>query len=412
MRLNYVSGRRLRVAIMTVAALLGLASTTLAQSTSATGSITGIVTDPNGSAAGGVKVVITNVDSGQELDTVASPTGLYTSGPVIPGQYKIHIDVSGFAPVDFPVIIHVGTTASGNVRLQPATGDKKKAPTSAPQINLNQATIQGVIISTQVEALPANGRNYLDLSQLEPGIQILDAANLDPTKSGFFSVSVDGRSGRTTKNLLDGIDISDARHGTTTQNLSLSSIQEFQVSQSALDLSSPMTSSGTVNAITRTGTNSYHGGGFYNFRDKDIGFAAFPGGQDSYFQRNQFGGNVGGALIQDKLFFFVDAERTKQDSRNVPALDYPFNGLARAIARHFAIIRCSDASIGSATTCVLFIGLLTTKTAPVGPGNNYSPFLAHDNTPGSSLRSGFLSRKFDSQHSCRLHPILESLRSA
>jgi hypothetical protein len=248
---------------MTVAALLGLASTTLAQSTSATGSITGIVTDPNGSAAGGVKVVITNVDTGQELDAIASSAGLYTSGPVLPGQYKIHIDVRGFAPVDFPVTIHLGTTASGNVRLQPTTGDKKKATNSAPQVNLNQATIQGVITSPQIEGLPANGRNYLDLSQLEPGIQILDAANLDPTKSGVFSVSVDGRSGRTTKNLLDGIDISDARHGTTIQSLSSGSIQEFQVAQSNLDISSPMTSSGAVNAVTRPGTKSLHGGGFY-----------------------------------------------------------------------------------------------------------------------------------------------------
>ena len=389
MRLNYVSGRRLRIAIMTVAALLGLASTSLAQSTSATGSIVGIVTDPNGSAAGGVKVVITNVDSGQELDAIASPAGLYTSGPVIPGNYTIHIDVSGFAPVAFPVTIHVGTTASGNVRLRPTSGDKKKGPNSAPQINLNQATIQGVITSPQIEGLPANGRNYLDLSQLEPGIQILDAANLDPTKSGVFSVSVDGRSGRTTKNLLDGIDISDARHGTETQNLSSGSIKEFQVAQSNLDISSPMTSSGAVNAVTLPGTKTLHGGGFYGFRDQDVGFAALPGGDNSHFERNQFGGNLGGAIIANKLFFFVDGQRTKQDSRTLPNLNFPFNGIGVSYDNPFRDNTLLGRIDWIGENMRAFFRATYNEDSVIGPTNNYSPFRNHDNTPGFAFGADF-----------------------
>src|ERR1700730_103667 len=186
-------------------------------------------------------------------------------------------------------------------------------------INTAQATVQGNITSQQLANLPVNGRNFVDLAQLEPGIQVRDASRLDPTKSGFFAASSEGRSGRTTRTLLDGIDITDERIGTNTQNISLNSIQEFQVAQSTLDLSSPMTSSGTLNTVTRSGSNAYHGGGFYGFRDHNIGFAAFPGDQNSYFQRNQFGGNFGGALIRNRLFFFVNAERTKQDSKNVPA---------------------------------------------------------------------------------------------
>src|ERR1700680_4027434 len=389
MRLNYVSGRRLRIAIMTVAALLGIASTTLAQSTSATGSVTGIVTDPNGSAAGGVKGVITNVDTGQELDVVASPAGLYTSGPVIPGNYTIHIDVSGFAPVAFPVTIHVGTTASGNVRLRPTTGDKKKGPDSAPQINLNQATIQGVITTPQIEGLPANGRNYLDLAQLEPGIQILDATNLDPTKSGVFSVSIDGRSGRTTKNLLDGIDISDARHGTTTQNLSSGSIQEFQVAQSNLDISSPMTSSGAVSAVTRPGGKSLHGGGFYGFRDQDVGFAALPGGHNSHFERNQFGGNLGGAIITDKLFFFVDGQRTKQDSRTIPNLNFPFNGIGVSYNNPFRDNMLLGRMDWIGENMRAFFRATYNEDSVIGPANNYSPFRSHGNTPGYAFGADF-----------------------
>ena len=397
MRLNSVSGRQLQMTIMTVALLLGLAPAMLAQATIATGCVTGTVTDPSGGAAGGVEVILTNGITRQSVTFTTTATGLYTSGPMIPGSYVVKLDVKGFASVQFPVTVHVGTTVSGNIRLRP-NGDKKT--NEAAPINFAEATVQGVVTSEDWRNLPVNGRNLLDLTQLEPGVQILDAARLDPTKSGFFAVSIEDQSPRTTRALLDGIDITDVRVGSTTQNISLSSIQEFQVSQAALDISSPVTSSGTVNAITRTGSNSYHGGGFYGFRDNKIGFAAFPGGQDSYFQRNQFGGNVGGALIQDKLFFFVDAERTKQDSREVPALDYPFNGLGVSYSAPFRDNTLLGRLDWIGRNMRAFYRATYDEDSAVGPGNNYSPFLAHDNTPGQAFGVDFSQGSLT--HSIRL----------
>jgi hypothetical protein len=398
MRLNCVPGRRLQMTIMILAVVFGLASTTLAQSTTATGSITGIVTDPSGGAAGGVQVILTNEETGQSLSFMTSATGLYSSGPILPGNYRLNLDVKGFASVQLPVTIELGNTFSGNIRLQPKGASKKTSDTT--RINVAEATVQGIVTSPQLENLPVNGRNFLDLAQLEPGVQILDAARLDSTKSGFFAVSIEGRSGRTARTLLDGIDITDFRVGTTIQNISLSSIQEFQVAQSALDLSSPMTLSGTVNVVTRSGSNAYHGGGFYGFRDHDIGFAAFPGGHDSYFQRNQFGGNAGGALIQNQLFFFVNAERTKQDYRNVPALEYPFNGLASGYNAPFR-----DNSVLGRLDWVgrnirLFYRGTYDEDSAVGPANNYSPFLTHDNAPGQAFGADFYQGSFT--HSIRL----------
>ena len=137
-------------------------------------------------------------------------------------------------------------------------------------VNTEQATVQGVLQHEQIENLPINGRNFLDLAQLEPGVQIQDGGNFDPTKNGFSSISFGGRFGRTARIEVDGIDISDETVGTTTQNLPASAIQEFQVSQSSLDLSTELTSSGAVNVVTKSGTNKWHGQAFYLFRDHTL----------------------------------------------------------------------------------------------------------------------------------------------
>src|SRR5207248_2343482 len=153
-------------------------------------------------------------------------------------------------------------------------------------INTEQPTVQGVLTTEQIENLPFNGRNFLDLAQLEPGVQIQDGGNFDPTKNGFSSVSFGGRYGRTARIELDGIDISDETVGTTTQNISAGAIDEFQLSQSTLDLSTELTSSGAVNVVTKSGTNTYHGDAFYLFRDASQA-ANFPTGiNPKGYQRN------------------------------------------------------------------------------------------------------------------------------
>jgi hypothetical protein len=196
---------------------------------------------------------------------------------------------------------------------------------SAVSINTEQATVQGVLTTEQIENLPINGRNFLDLAQLEPGVQIQDGGNFDPTKNGFSSISFGGRFGRTARIEVDGIDISDETVGTTTQNLPAGAIQEFQVSQSSLDMSTELTSSGAVNVVTRSGSNKWHGQGFYLFRDHAI--AARSGPTDLPFQRNNFGGELGGPIFKDKLFFFVDAERLKGDATEPVANGPNFSAL-------------------------------------------------------------------------------------
>ena len=299
--------------LIIVSALLLISVRVFAQTTISTGSIVGTVTDPSGAVVSDAKVQITNKGTGQVMTTTATSSGTYASGALNPGAYTVRVEGTGFKTTEVSVEVQVNTTASANVKL--ALGQSSQVievQASEVAVNTEQATVQGVLTSQQIENLPINGRNFLDLAQLEPGVQIQDGGTFDPTKNGFSSVSFGGRFGRTARIEVDGVDVSDENVGTTTQNVPMGAIQEFSLQQSSLDLSTELTSSGSVSITTKSGTNSLHGEGDYYFRDQSLN-ANLPGASHNPFQRNQFGGNLGGAIIKDKLFFFLDAERTKQD---------------------------------------------------------------------------------------------------
>ena len=297
------------------------------QTTISTGSIVGTVTDPAGAVVGGAKVTMTNRATGQVMTTSTTSAGTYTSGALTPGNYSVHVESQGFKTLELMVTVQVNTTASGNVKLEVGQGTQLvQVQATEMAVNTEQATVQGVLTADQIENLPINGRNFLDLAQLEPGVQIQDGGTFDPTKNGFSSVSFGGRFGRTARIEVDGVDISDETVGTTTQNFPLGAIQESSLQQSSLDLSTELTSSGSVNISTKSGTNSLHGEAFYFFRDQSMN-ANLPGASKNPFQRNQFGGSLGGRIIKDKLFFFLDAERTKQDLLDPVIPGAPFANL-------------------------------------------------------------------------------------
>jgi hypothetical protein len=240
----------------------------------------------------------------------------------------VQVAAKGFSSTVEALVVQVGNTATFNPKLQ--IGQEStvvEVQGSEVQVNTEQASVQGVLTANQIENLPVNGRNFLDLAQLEPGVQIQDGTNFDPTKVGYSSISFGGRFGRSARIEVDGVDVSDETVGTTTQDIPASAIQEFQLSQSKLDLSNELTSSGAVNVTTKSGTNGYHGEAFGYFRDSTVAAAALPtpfGLHTPAFQRNQFGANFGGPVIKDKLFFFGDGERTLNNLQSPVALPDPF----------------------------------------------------------------------------------------
>jgi hypothetical protein len=303
-----------------------------AQATISTGSIQGAILDPKGAGVPQAKVTITSKDTGQMTMPQVSSSGEYSTSALIPGNYTVRVVVPGFKTVESTVIVQVGQVANGNISLE--LGESSAVVMvegSTVSVNTDQATVSGVLTTQQIEQLPINGRNFLDLAQLEPGVQIQDGNNFDPTKVGYSSISFGGRFGRTARIEVDGVDISDETVGTTTMNIPASALQEFQLSQSSLDLSNELTSSGSVNVVTRSGTNAFHGQAFGLFRDSSMAAALpHPPGTSAPFQRSQFGGNFGGAIKKDKLFFFIDAERTKQELASPVPLPPPFSALGGA----------------------------------------------------------------------------------
>jgi Carboxypeptidase regulatory-like domain len=298
-----------------------------AQTTISTGSIVGVVSDPSGALVSGARITITRKSTGQAISVASNTSGTYNSGALVPGDYTVQIFAKGFRTLSQAVTVLVGNTATTNAKLQ--VGQENQVVDvqgTGIQVNTEQAGVQGVLNETQIENLPVNGRNFLDLAQLEPGVQIQDGQDFDPTKAGYSSISFGGRFGRTARIEVDGVDVSDETVGTTTTDIPASSIQEFQLSQSSLDLSNELTSSGAVNVTTRSGTNSFHGQAFGLFRDSAIA-AKLPSapGIKSPFQRDQFGGRFGGPIIKNRFFFFLDGERTKQDEFSPQPVSTPFS---------------------------------------------------------------------------------------
>jgi hypothetical protein len=329
-------GALLALALITLLVFLLSSVAAFAQTTVAQGSIQGTITDPTGAVVSGAKVTIKNQATGAVTTTTTSSGGTYNSGGLIPGNYLVRVEAKGFKTSQLPVVVDVTVTASGSLRLelgQEATVVEVQG--AAVTVNTEQATVQGVLNGDQIDNLPVNGRNFLDLAQLEPGVQMQDGTTFDPTKAGYSSVSINGVFGRTPRIEVDGLDVSDETVGTTTQNIPQSSIQEFNISRSSLDLSTELTASGAINVATRSGTNSYHGQAFGAFRDQAAGFANFPGGQSLPFQRSQYGGRFGGAIIKDKLFFFADSERTLQASVDPVVVAPPFSALSGGFAAPF-----------------------------------------------------------------------------
>lgn len=320
------------------ALLIGLLCSTLlpAQTTVGTGSIVGTVTDQSGAVVGGAKVSITNTGTGQSTELTSNPAGAFSSGPLSPGSYKVTVATKGFSTMSTVTTVQVGNTSTVNARLSlGAESQTIEVQASDVMVNTEQAQVQGVLNAAQVENLPVNGRNFLDLAQLEPGVQIQDGQNFDPTKAGYSSISFGGRFGRTARINVDGVDVSDETVGTTTADIPASAIDEFQLSQSSLDLSQDLTSSGAVNVTTKSGTNTVHGEAFYFIRDHKFAANA-PGGTDNPFQRHQFGGRVGGPIIKNKAFFFLDGERTKQDSlAGVILAGTPFDSFSGGFTQPF-----------------------------------------------------------------------------
>jgi hypothetical protein len=281
------------------------------------GSIQGTITDPSGAIVPNATVTILAVDTGSSKTVTTDSAGLYSVGPLTPGNYTVTVSSSGFQKLSVTTVVRTGTATPGSFKLTlGSSAETVEVNAGALQVNTDQIGVSGVVTREQIDSLPVNGRDILDYAQLQPGVILQSGQSFDPTKAGYSAISVSGVGGRTTRILLDGQDITDETVGTTIYNVPSGAVQEFQLNRSTQDVSGSVTSTGQVLVSTQSGTNKIHGNAFYNFQDARAG-AANVGGLTAPFQRNQFGGYVGGPIIKDKLFFFGGVERLQQHEQDV-----------------------------------------------------------------------------------------------
>ncbi len=309
------------------------ASALLGQAVSTNGgAIQGTITDPTGASIPGATVTMTSPDTGSTSTAVTDSKGYYTIGPLIPGSYTLSITAPNFEREVVKTVIKTGTVTPGTEKLTlGAQTETVEVDAGQIQINTDQIGVSGVLSKEQIQTLPINGRNILDAAQVQPGVILQSGMSFDPTKAGYSAISVSGIGGRTTRIILDGQDITDETVGTTIFNVPTGAVGELQLNRSTQDVSGSVTSTGQVLMVTNSGTNQFHGNAFYNFQDYRTGFAAVQALQ-APFQRNQFGGYVGGPIIKDKLFFFGGLERIKQSEDDVAA---GANPLFQAIETQF-----------------------------------------------------------------------------
>ncbi len=376
------------------------------QATQTSGSIQGTVTDASGAVVPGAKVTITGEGTAVTRTLTSDSAGFYNSGPLVPGTYKIAVVAAGFSQLQTTAVVQISTISTTNPKLTVGSASQVvEVQGAAIAVNTEQSNVQTVLTPDQIRNLPVQGRNFLDLAQLEPGVQLQSGQTFDPTKAGYSALSISGVSGRTTRILLDGSDITDETVGTTIFNVPSGAIGEFELNRSTADVSGEISSSGSVFVQTPSGTNAFHGQGFYQFQNNNAGFASAGGGINPPFERNQFGGNVGGPILKDKLFFFGDLERIKQDSQQPITLSQSFAPLQAANPTYGSPFRDTYSTVRldyDGPKGIHFFARANYEVNSVAAtfGYGYSLYANRDNTPGIAGGADFVTGKFT--HSFRI----------
>ena len=196
---------------------------------------------------------------------VTSNVGDYTVSVLLPGAYEVIADAAGFKRLARETAVDAGNTATVNFAMQIGPGTESVTVEGAsPQIHHESHEIDGMVTRPQIEGLPLNGRNFLELAKLEPGAQQPTRTSNNRTLVPLLGTPM-GQNGRATRVIVDGGSVMEVGNGGSAMGFSQEAVQEFQVSTANFDLSTGATASGAVNVATRSGSNQFHGSGFLLF---------------------------------------------------------------------------------------------------------------------------------------------------
>jgi hypothetical protein len=311
-------------------AMFGWAGTLLAQNT---GTILGAVKDQTGAVLPGTSITVRNVETGISRTSVTGSRGEYRVPALNVGTYEVQAELSGFQTgVRQGITLTVGreavvdfTLTVGNVAEQvTVTGE-------APLIETTTATVGGVVDSQQMRDIPLNARSFLELVPLQAGAVLAETGGESAVFGFGKKLSVVGTRYTANSFLLDGADINDASgtSGSAAGTMAgVETVREFRVITNAYDAEYGRHTGGVISAVTKSGTNDFHGSLFEFLRNDNMDAPkwednALGGGTKPEFRRNQFGGSLGGPVFRDRTFFFGSYEGLREAlgqtaTRNVP----------------------------------------------------------------------------------------------
>ena len=304
------------IARLIVAAALFVASAAAGQSAGA--HVAGVVRDESGAVLQQATVTVTHVLNGRAATLSTGSLGDYRAVALMPGDYDVTAEYSGFTPRTRRLALFVGSDVTLNFTLTVSAAIEQTTVTaSAGAIETARSQPASVVTKSDVEALPVLERNFLVLAQLLPG-----AAPINTTVNRFavtkFGGVADQRSGYTT--LVDGGSVDDAQWGSPTINVSQDAVQEFKVFRNQFDAQYGHALNAVVSVVTRSGTNQYSGSAFYFGRDDALNARYAFATSQLPFDEQRIGGSIGGPLARNRTHFFGAYERDNADTVRVIAL--------------------------------------------------------------------------------------------
>jgi len=286
-----------------------------------TGSVTGTITDPSGAVVPKARVIVRNEETNATRDAETNEDGDYTVALLPPGRYRVEAESQGFRRSVFHgVSVDVDQTVRLDFALRVGAASEEVIVTDTPPIVQTDTSTLGQVVNNRlVQQLPLNERNFLSFALLVPGSQLPVEGSQNSTQGG--SLSVNGAREQSNNFLLDGVDNNDPYINQYVALPSIDAIQEFKVQSSDYSAEFGHASGAQINVILKSGTNQFHGTLFEFFRNRRMdakNYFDFPGctaasvpgtcGDIPRFDRNQFGGTLGGPLRKNKTFFFLSYE--------------------------------------------------------------------------------------------------------
>jgi hypothetical protein len=290
-----------------------------------TGVITGTVTDSAGAVVAGAAVAITNLSTGASLAFTTNGDGYYTSAPIDPGTYSVAVTKSGFqSQTQTGLTLQVQARLAVNFTLTVGQVSQQVVVTGGAQVIDTQTSSLGQVLSSStIEQLPLNGRSYLQLAALGTGVvlqsmgrerQGTGRGNATSSRPGDVSFGSNGTRSRLNNFILDGIDNNSNDNGALVVPSQVDALQEFKTQTSSYSAEFGRAGGAVINAVTKSGTNAYHGDVFFFDRPNALearDFFQTPAlGRKASYTEKQYGATIGGFLVRNKFFWFGDYQGT------------------------------------------------------------------------------------------------------